>query len=366
MYIIDEVGTGSYQKRYITSEAWQAMFAPCGSYPYTNVSSGYLSSYPWGSTVWGSSPRPDGQLISVSGTVYMIEGGKKRWIINPPALQSYNFVQPICDVSASEASAYGTGANMKAREGTLINGSGPEVYVIMESASGAYYKRHILSRDSFDYYGLDWSAIREWNQTYVNQYSTVSHAHPYKSTFTGDWYKSLVSNDLTFHRSDEGGGLANWNTAITGAVNGWNNASNPTDFVEQGISASNDVYVNVGNYSFSVGGRVRFCTSQQGPCENSTGTGTWYHAKVELNNLRTSATFRQGLTAHELGHVLGLAHDGLDSNTRDYECGPPRVPETVMDYDCYLQNPYLTGPAAWDSCGLNHRYPTSTWGWSGC
>lgn len=360
LYIIDEIGyqTGMYQKRYITSSGWQALFASCGNYPYTDVTSSYLDTYDWGTSITSGSLRPDGQLISVSGTVYMLEGGKKRWIVNPPALQSYNFAQPACYVSSGEAAQYTTGSNMWAREGTLM-ASGNPVYIIKETGS-AYEKRHIPSRDAFDYYGLDWGAIRPWSQTYVNQYATGPLAHPVKSVFSSSWYKSLVTNDLSVDRAYIGAPEGSWDAQINAARNSWNSAPISPDLFDAAPSANNDVHIEVDNHGNTPwAGRVTF----------QFANGKVSKAILELNSFYFPNT---GLVAHEFGHVLLLAHDGLDpGEVRDNSCGivnvpagtGVRVPTTIMDYDCYILNPPdLDGPVNWDFCGVNQKHGNGTVG----
>ncbi len=65
--------------------------------------------------------------------------------------------------------------------------------------------------------------------------------------------------------------------------------------------------------------------------------------------------------AHELGHAIVLAHDGLN----DGECGTEDIPATVMDYDC-LDDEVLNDPQDWDDCGINHAYYDPNWGYAGC
>jgi hypothetical protein len=103
--------------------------------------------------------------------------------------------------------------------------------------------------------------------------------------------------------------------------------------------------------------------------------GVVQYAIVQLNNRCSAST---PLVAHELGHAIDLEHDGMDPDgpdqgaldDRDNKCwppdSPPRVPQTIMDYDCYLQPPFLTGAVNWDFCGINHKYFSSSIGLVGC
>jgi hypothetical protein len=95
---------------------------------------------------------------------------------------------------------------------------------------------------------------------------------------------------------------------------------------------------------------------------------TWWYAFPTLDNdahevapYNTSFQ-RQATAAHEYGHAIGIAHDGLG----DGSCiNTPLVRQSVMDFDCLNLN-ILNGPQAWDSCGINHKYYDPNWGYAGC
>ena len=100
-------------------------------------------------------------------------------------------------------------------------------------------------------------------------------------------------------------------------------------------------------------------------------TGNITRATLPLNVLIQPSP-SQAVVAHELGHVLLLAHDGLnpdgpdadDLDDLDQKCGPPRVPQTIMDYDCYVSFG-VSAPVNWDFCGENHKFQSGGV-WSGC
>ena len=198
VYIIDEIGAGSYQKRHITAAGWAAYFAPCGygfNAPFViSESQGYLDGYPSGGDVSNTTVRPDGQLISAGGYTYMLEGSQRRWITDPASLNTYNFPQPICFVSAAEANSYALSAyNLRAREGTLSHDDRAEVWITDNTGPGAYTKRHVAGADGFNYFGLSWVALRLWSRADVDSYAFGADTHPYKTIFPFRWYQANCS-----------------------------------------------------------------------------------------------------------------------------------------------------------------------------
>lgn len=375
LYIVDQEGSGStFRKRYISSDGWQLYFAACGSYPYTNVSSSYLNGYSTGGTVSSVTTRPDGQLIATpDGKVYFLQDGKKRWIVNPPALQSYNFPQPVCNVSYGEAAGYSNGSNMWAREGTLV-ASGNPVYIIRETPTHSFEKRHIVSADAFNYYGFSWGAIRQWSQGDVNQYTTGPTAHPVKSLHIDRWYKSLASSSLKWDKQYLSGiSPATWDSAISSAQTAWNGSPTYVSLSSSPVDPNNDIRVKIDNYVDdldSYGSTAFYGSVGGGWCGNPPDCpgSTYRQVEVRLNNWTTPASLRQTVVVHEFGHAVTLDHDGLNGPitepTFDGACGTPRVPVTIMDYDCQYTFGVNT-PQNWDFCGVNHAYP-GYYGVQGC
>lgn len=94
-----------------------------------------------------ASTHPDGTLvIQLGGTsVYLIEGSLKRYVPHPVAFFSnYGYIDSRVKQATSADLALGSGSNLDYAEGTLLKGSGPEVYAV-ERSGETLQKRHINS-----------------------------------------------------------------------------------------------------------------------------------------------------------------------------------------------------------------------------
>jgi hypothetical protein len=106
--------------------------------------------------------RADGALIRGAGEerVYLIEGGKKRWIVDSATFAAQGFDwDRVVSVSAEELSIYEEGERVKRdalplQEKSLVRGSGPQVYLIEGGR-----RRWIRDEGAFNYYGFDWGSI---------------------------------------------------------------------------------------------------------------------------------------------------------------------------------------------------------------
>jgi len=102
-------------------------------------------------------PHPDGTLLKASGPeVDRMEGGQRRWIPDPPTFTCMGLSgSAIQTISDSEWNQIPKGAAYPSRaDGTLLQGSGPAVYVM------AACQRHwIPDPDTFNAHGYNWNAI---------------------------------------------------------------------------------------------------------------------------------------------------------------------------------------------------------------
>lgn len=295
----------------------------------------------------------------------MLEGGEvngfpnKRKFASLSAYYTYNFTQPTCPLSSTIYPRVTPDA--RAREGTRFKSSTSGTQYLVEKVGTSYYKRSIFY-NALVFYGIN-ATLRTWSNAEVNGYANLDHVHPVKSLWTVVWNKSLVTNDLgvyvDYTREDPG----SWDVQIGTAEGAWNARPINPDFWND-TAAPADVTVKFDDLAPGVGGYVIVCVAQ--PCDddgdfvNPPANGTVFAAQVWLDRFIAP---QSPLVAHELGHVLLSAHDGLDPDDEDADdlpeldnqCGPPRVPQTIMDYDCY-DSFGVTGPVNWDDCGVNHKH----------
>jgi len=284
----------------------------------------------------------------------MVEAGKIRRFVTSNDRLTHNFPYPVCLDSLP------LGPNIRSRGGTLVKStSSAAVYIVEHGGGASYAKRHIISPDALTFYGFNVDPITSWPSAEVSAYNTGFHVHPVKSLVSDSWYKSLVTNDLTFHRAyDPSVQPGVQDSQINAAINAWNgDPSIVVDFVELPIGA-NDVRIEVNDYAFTHAAEMAYVTN---------GAGTILYTIVRLNVPPGASDYA---VTHELGHVLGMTHDGNvgtpPNEAGDAQCGavpvppPMRVAASIMDADCPL--PIRN----WDNCGVNHKHYSSAVGWAGC
>lgn len=117
---------------------------------------------------------PDGTLIKAADDekIYLIEDGRKRWITDSTTFvaRGYDWGKVII-VDKLELGIYWDGENISGgsgaiREGSLVKGSGPEVYLIENGK-----RRWIQDERAFAQYGFDWSEITRVNDQEFFQFS---------------------------------------------------------------------------------------------------------------------------------------------------------------------------------------------------
>lgn len=97
-----------------------------------------------GPSVSSAEQHPDGVLISPDGKphIYLVEGGQRRYIPNPPALKSHHFLGGVKEATADDMNL-NQGDSLNFREGTLIKDGDPPIYVVNYATDGTAEKRHI-------------------------------------------------------------------------------------------------------------------------------------------------------------------------------------------------------------------------------
>lgn len=154
IYIVDDQ-SGTLVKRPISS--WN-VFVGLGYNKGSKVRVVNDSSLPptTGSPVSSATAaHPDGTLIKIGDTVYLIEGGTKRPIPSPQVLFSHNYTWSHVKSATNGDKALSTGAAVKFNEGTLLKSSTAAVYVVDWKNDGSVHKRVIADGNTF--YGLGYS-----------------------------------------------------------------------------------------------------------------------------------------------------------------------------------------------------------------
>jgi hypothetical protein len=147
------------KKRWITSAA---AFISNG-YSWNNITyinSNELDFFERGENIYAKDLKPDGTLIKGSGPeVYIVENGMKRWITTAGVFVSRGYKwENIITVSENELGSYTEGQDISFQnlkpDGTLIKGSGPEVYIVENGM-----KRWITTAGVFVSRGYKWEEI---------------------------------------------------------------------------------------------------------------------------------------------------------------------------------------------------------------
>ena len=100
-------------------------------------------------------PHPDGTVIRPTGSqnLFLIESGQVRQIGSVGVLNSYNISGlEIKDATPADTNMSGS-SNLYFREGTVLRGNGPDIYVIDQTSPGVYAKRHVTSINAFNALG---------------------------------------------------------------------------------------------------------------------------------------------------------------------------------------------------------------------
>lgn len=177
VYVINEDVNGTYTRRWITTAE---VFTAAG-FSWSNVYTVTDTERDWygaGSDFdETSATRPNGTLLKVSylPQVWVLDSGQKRWIETPTAFVSNGFSwSKVITVGLWDLNVYATGNPVRAAKGTLLKGTGPEVYVV-DLVGGVfygntYYKRWITTAEIFTEKGYNWANIYTVTPTELNTY----------------------------------------------------------------------------------------------------------------------------------------------------------------------------------------------------
>lgn len=106
----------------------------------------------------GWTRHPDGSLVKTAGspTTYLLQAGAKRAFTDLSVLNSWGrSIDEIATISDSEMATYSAGAEVPVRDGTLIKGSDPTVYVV----EGGKRRPFVLAAD-FEAFGYRWENVQ--------------------------------------------------------------------------------------------------------------------------------------------------------------------------------------------------------------
>src|SRR5437870_1186984 len=159
---------------------------------------------------------PDGTLLRASGPeVDRMERGQRRWIPDPATFNCMGLnagaIQTIAD---SEWKQIPQGAPYPSRaDGTLLQGSGPQVYVVMGC------QRHFIpDPETFTAYKYNWSAIQHVSDadlTAIPQGAQLPSVHIYAVNCGGSAYYGFLPDQFF---SDGGWTASNPASVDTGGV----------------------------------------------------------------------------------------------------------------------------------------------------
>ena len=117
---------------------------------------------------------PNGTLVKTADDerIYLIDSSRKRWITDSVTFvaRGYDWGD-VMIVSKTALGIYWDGENISngnglVLEGSLVKGSGPEIYLIEDGR-----RRWIKDERAFAYYGFDWSEVAQVNDQEFFQYA---------------------------------------------------------------------------------------------------------------------------------------------------------------------------------------------------
>jgi hypothetical protein len=159
IYIIDQTGANSYSKRRVTNgSAFNSLGYSAAD--VIQVADSDLTVVPDGADITDANQHPDGTVVKSSGgTLYWLEGGKKRLIGTAEVFVSQRFKSSQIKNAAPNDTGLLDAENMYFREGTMVKGTGPTIYVIDDVGGGNFQRRGLASPAAFSELGFNLSEV---------------------------------------------------------------------------------------------------------------------------------------------------------------------------------------------------------------
>lgn len=149
VYVVDQTGASTFAKRRITSlSAFQGLGYVDSDILYVNDVDLPSTN---GSDITSANQHPDGAVVKDPGSasMYLVEGGQKRYIGSPAVFLSQHFRSDRIETATATDLSLTQGSDVYFREGTLVKGSSSTMYVIDQTGTTTFVKRAIGSPDAF-------------------------------------------------------------------------------------------------------------------------------------------------------------------------------------------------------------------------
>lgn len=222
--------------------------------------------------------------------------------------------------------------------------------------------------------------------------------HPQKKLLPDRWYQQVQGGDydawMTLSTSDVwldcGASFddcaSRWIDPFDASMADWNSQNTTVRFqYQKGVRDEElDVNVNVVDTAFGDPFLFGVATFYDINYDECFTTCTIYYGWVDIGDASHSGPWgspqdRQATLSHELGHLLSLAHESVntDESVR-YECevdDTGAIPVSIMSYNCIDPAGYFDPVVGangrgiyqiqpWDVCGVNHAYFDPTIGYA--
>ena len=193
-----------------------------------------------------------------------------------------------------------------------------------------------------------WSKAMEIGSSQINQNSTYSHVWDYLNVNNQKWYfikadryspnGGLSNRTVSIERIGTPANMQQWKDIITNAAYSWTTSNANVNMTTTNSIRSH--VIEVGNYP-------ELTTNVLGCCEKypqGNVIATSSHIKINMYGSDKSPEYKQGIVAHEMGHLLWLGDNPSDSTGTNSLMNYQMNPETMRN------------PQAFDVQNVRSRY----------